>query len=367
MRRALAAVGALATALALTACAAPPPEPLPPLPRAGALRVATWNVLGAQADTAVYDEHAGWAARVRQLAPDVLVLQEAQAADVAAFTAPDGAGYAVASYLQWECDLKGDREGVAVLVRPGLAVTGTGGTHVGDSCLDPTMRRVLVWADVEVDGVPVRIYGTHLTAGGGAAATSRDEQARRIRALVAADEAAGVQRWVLAGDLNAHPGGSAHRLLLGGEPGVPGPAAVVDTYAEVSPLSGDPAACPAVAADDEAGLAGLWADPELVRTCGHTAGWPKDDNWLGCQLLSLCESWQDRRDSSVRVRIDYVLRSAGLATGGSRVPNRTDPDWAAAGAEWFRLSDHLPVVSDLDPVSPADRATRGPTAGGSAP
>jgi endonuclease/exonuclease/phosphatase family metal-dependent hydrolase len=30
------------------------------------------------------------------------------------------------------------------------------------------------------------------------------------------------------------------------------------------------------------------------------------------------------------------------------VPNREDSDWAAAGQEWFRLSDHLPVFVDLD-------------------
>ena len=30
------------------------------------------------------------------------------------------------------------------------------------------------------------------------------------------------------------------------------------------------------------------------------------------------------------------------------VPNRSDADWASPGAEWFRLSDHLPYVVDLD-------------------
>jgi hypothetical protein len=29
------------------------------------------------------------------------------------------------------------------------------------------------------------------------------------------------------------------------------------------------------------------------------------------------------------------------------VPNRADPDWASPGAEWYRLSDHLPYLVDL--------------------
>lgn len=357
--RALVVAATSVVAVVLSACApAPPADPLPPLPRSGTLRVVSWNVLGAQGDDRVYDEEAGWAARVGQLAADVVVLQEASLVDVSDIVDPAGPGYTSAAHVLWECDLKTEKEGVAVLVRNGVAVTGAGGTHVGDSCLDPSVRRILVWADVELGGTTVRVYGTHLTAGGGAAEQSRNEQIRRIRALIATHEAEGVGRWVLAGDLNFAIGSTSHRLMFQGEPGLPGPATVVDTQAEASPPSGSRATCPGVASTDTAGMAALWDDPALVRTCGYTAGWPKDDNWVGCELLSLCDSWEDRRDNSVRIRIDYVLRSGGLATGAVHVPNRTDTDWAVPGAEWYRLSDHLPVVADLDPVASAAGRSR---------
>jgi len=362
----LATTVAAMTALAACAPPTPPPAELPPRVGSADVRVMTWNLLGAQADDRVFDEHAGMVARVEQLRPDVVVVQEAQADEVVALTTRTGGtagpAYRVASYLQWACDAKPSPEGVAILVRTDLVVSDAGRTNIGDSCTDPTVIRVLVWVTVETADGPLTVYGTHLTAGGGSAAASRDTQIRRVRALIATQDAArgGDGRWVLAGDVNTAPGGSSYRLLIEGE-AADGLGPLVDTAAEVSAPAGDPVACPVVAATDTAALAALWADPARVRDCGYTAGWPKDSDVVGCDLLSFCTSWEDRRDISVRERIDVVLRSADgpVSVVDGFVPNRLDDDWAAPGAEWFRLSDHLPSVADLDvsPVTVAEVAS----------
>lgn len=310
----------------------------------------TWNLLGAQADGNLYDEHAGVAARVDQFAPDVLVLQEAQADDVDAIVNRSTTNYSVAAHQKWSCDLKSNAEGVAVLVRSSIVVAGTGATHIGESCSDPSVRRVLVWADVVLHGVVVRVHGTHLTAGGGAAAASRDAQIRELRARIGAlDGSAAVDTWLLAGDHNARPGDSSYRLLVEGEPAASGSEAYLDTFTESSPVAGEPSSCPSPEPWDVAAMQQLLGDPQHVRRCGFTAGWEKDSNLLGCDLLSWCVSWERRRDLSVRERIDHVLRpdDGQFEVVAAEVPNRGDGDWAAAGAEWFRLSDHLPVVVDL--------------------
>ena len=344
----------VAIGLTLAACApAPPspgPEPLPPRPAESGLRVMTYNLLGAQADALVFSEHAGWAARVDQLQPDVLVLQEAQADDVQAFLDLPSTTYTLAVHVPWECDLKPIREGVAILVKATVGTLGAGGTHVGQTCFDPTVRRVLVWVDLDVDGEAFRVYGTHLTAGGGASAESRNAQIRLIRQLIAQQDSTDARRWVLAGDLNANPQDTSYRLLLGDLPSDPMPYRLVDTYAELVPDAAAPDVCPAVDADDGAAMAALLADPAHVRRCGYTSGWPKDADWLACDVLSYCVSWEQRRDLSVRVRIDDVLRADDGPVRVLRafVPNREDADWAAPGAEWYRLSDHLPYVVDLE-------------------
>ena len=338
--------------LVVAACApSPSPATLDPSPASGGLRVMTYNLLGAQADGNVYSEWAGWAARIRQIDPDVLVVQEAQGGDVSAIVGSTVPTYRLASYRTWECDLKGDPEGVAIFVRSSIDVTDAGGTHVGESCLDPTVRRVLVWADLQLASGPLRVYGTHLTAGGGASASSREAQMRAIRQRIFDDDANDARRWVLAGDLNTTPGSFGYRLMSGDVDA--GRYRFVDTFAELHPTAAAPAVCPTVGSDP-ASMAALLADPAHVRECGYSAGWPKDDNPIGCELLSLCTSWEQRRDLSVRERIDYVLRAAGgpVSVTSTFVPNRADADWAASGAEWFHLSDHLPVVVDLA-VAPA--------------
>lgn len=343
-------VAAAVASLVVTACVpSPPPDPLVPNPATDGLRVMTWNLLGAQADDLLFSEHAGWAARVDQLAPDVLILQEAQAEDVAAIRTRTTTDYRVASYRRWGCDIKPNREGVAILVTAALDVGATGGTQVGTSCLNPTLGRVLVWADIELPGGPLRVYGTHLTAGDGVAAASRDGQIRRIKELIAEHDPGDERRWLLTGDLNTAPLEPSYRLLTGANPSEPGPYPFVDTYAEISAESADPSVCPVVDPDDTVGMDALFADPEQVLRCGYTAGWPKDDNLLGCDLFSLCISWQTRRDSSVRMRIDMVLRADGSPITPVRglVPTRADPDWGSPNAEWYRLSDHLPYVVDL--------------------
>lgn len=347
-----------ATVLTLAACApsppSPAPEPLAPEPAESGLRLMTWNLLGAQADGLVFSEHAGWAARVDQLQPDVLVLQEAQSDDVQALLDLPSTDYTLAVHVPWECDLKPSREGVAILVKATVGLLGAGGTHVGETCFDPTVRRVLVWADLDVAGGPFRVYGTHLTAGGGGSAESRNAQIRLIRQLLAAEDPADARRWVLAGDLNANPQDTSYRLMLGDLPSDPMPYRLVDTFAELEPDAATPAACPAVPEGDADAMAALLADPAHVRRCGYTSGWPKDSNWLGCDVLSYCVSWEQRRELSVRVRIDDVLRAADGPVQVLRgfVPNRADADWASPGAEWFRLSDHLPYVVDLELATP---------------
>lgn len=331
------------------ACVPPAADELAPQVPPADLRVMTWNLLGAQADGNLFDEHAGFAARVDQLRPDVVVLQEAQADDVDALLQRTREGYQLASYLKWTCDLKSNAEGVAVLVHPSVRLVDGGGTHVGATCADPTVRRVLVWADVLVPGAQVRVYGTHLTAGGGAAAASRDAQIAEIRARIAQDTSgSGAHTWVLAGDVNTRPGEASYELLLGSG----AEQRLRDAAVEVSPDAGDPSRCPTPPPWDVAAMAQLLADPEHVRRCGFTAGWPKDSSPIGCDLLSWCASWEQRRDTSVRERIDGVFLPADERSDvvAAQVPNRADQDWAAEGAQWYRLSDHLPVVVDLELV-----------------
>lgn len=343
------AAAALVAAGVLAGCAPSPAPSLPPGAGHDGLRVMTWNVLGVQADANVYDEHAGWAARIDQLQPDVLVVQEAQSDDVSALLQRTAGDYTLATFIEWDCDVKPQREGVAVLVRSSVRLLSAGGSHVGESCLDPTVSRILVWADLDLDGGPVRVYGTHLTAGGAASEDSRNAQIRSIKELIVEHDPADERRWVLAGDLNLAPRNFSYRLMTGAVPEEPGPYPFVDTYAVVSPDSGDPTTCPSRAATDTAWQEVLLADPDLVRRCGYTGGWAQDTDWIQCHLLSLCTSWETRRDTSVRTRIDHVMVPGGGPIGvlDGFVPNRSDADWAAPGAEWFRLSDHLPYVADL--------------------
>jgi endonuclease/exonuclease/phosphatase family metal-dependent hydrolase len=344
-----AAIVVVALVLVAAACAPSPTPALPPGSEHDGLRVMTYNVLGMQADSQLYREHAGWAARVDQLRPDVLVVQEVQSDDVSALRDLPATEYVLAAYQPWACDVKPSPEGVAILVRAGLDVLGGGGRHLGSSCVDPTVRRVLVWAEVQLESGPFRIYGTHLTSGEGAAEASRNAQIGQLRSIVDEDDPAGAGRWVLAGDFNVAPDSAGYRLLVDGVEGDPGPGPLLDTFVEAHPGAADPSSCPTVLDGDALGMQALLADPQHVRDCGYTAGWAKDDNWIGCDLLSLCTSWERRRDTSVRMRIDGVLRPAGgpVEVLHTFVPNRADADWAAPGAEWFRLSDHLPSVVDL--------------------
>ncbi|MFM7063457.1 MAG: endonuclease/exonuclease/phosphatase family protein [Actinomycetes bacterium] len=338
--------------LVAAACAAPPPPVLPPAPAGPALRVMTFNLLGAQGDDAVYSEHAGWAARVDQLQPDVLVVQEAQSEDVSALLSRTTTDYQLAAYELWWCDTKNNPEGVAVLVRGDVPLGGGGGTNLGGSCQDPTLSRVLVWADVTYAGQPYRVYGTHLTAGGGTAALSRARQIDLVRERIAVDDPAATRRWLLAGDLNFVPGSGDYQRMLEGLPGSTGPGTMVDTFAELHPGAASPSTCPQYPSSDTTAQTYLLANPEVVRACGYTAGWAKDENLLQCEVLSLCTSWETRQGTSVRNRIDIVLAPAGgpLEVTRTFVPNRADADWASPGAEWFRLADHLPYVVDLAPT-----------------
>jgi hypothetical protein len=118
----------------------------------------------------------------------------------------------------------------------------------------------------------------------------------------------------------------------------------------VSPASADPAVCPVHSGRDAEHMAFLWENPDHVLRCGFTAGWPKDDNWLACDVLSFCIAWEQRRVTSVRERLDYVLRAADgpVRVLDGFVPGRADEDWGTPGSEWYRLSDHLPYVVDLE-------------------
>ncbi len=345
--RRMAVLGLIAV---VAGCATPPPSPFPPMPAENGLRVMSYNLLGAMGDDAIFSEQAGWAARIDQLSPDVVVLQEAQAADVAAIVARTTTDYTRAAYVQWDCDLKPEREGVAILVKSGLATSSGGGVNVGGSCANPSVKRVLVWVDVELDDGPLRVYGTHLSQSGAAYDASREAQIRLIRGIIAADDPTDARRWVLAGDLNARPGDESYRLMMGGDPADPDPHRFVDSYAELTADAADPVACPTYSSGDAVGMAYLWAHPDHVRRCGYTAGWPKDDNWLGCNVLSLCVAWQTRQVTSVRERLDYVVVAEDGPFGiiDARVPHRSEADWAAPGQEWYRLSDHLPVIADID-------------------
>lgn len=333
-----------------SACASPPPSPLPPAPPADGLRVMTYNLLGVNGDDAVFNEHAGWAARIDQINPDVVVLEEAQAADVQAIVGRTSTAYVLVAYAQWECDLKPEREGVAILVKATIATLGGGGTSIGESCVNPTVKRVMVWADLDLAAGPLRVYGTHLSQPGVDYDGSRNNQIRLVKSFATSEDHADDRRWVLAGDLNVRPGDSSYRLLTGADPNEPGPYGLVDSWAQLTPDAADPVQCPTYSSGDATGMAYLWANPDVVRRCGYSAGWPKDDNWLACNVFSLCVAWEQRQVTSVRERLDYVLIPEGgpVRAVAGFVPNRADDDWAAAGQEWFRLSDHLPYVVDLD-------------------
>jgi endonuclease/exonuclease/phosphatase family metal-dependent hydrolase len=189
------------------------------------------------------------------------------------------------------------------------------------------MRRVLAWADLTVDGHAVRVYGTHLSAGSGAAAASRAAQIEAVRERIGTEIARGERRIVLAGDMNVAPDGSEYPHLVGS---VASPPLLSDAFAAVHPHAADAARCPSIATTDAAGLAALWADPSLAADCGYSAGWPKDDNFLGCDVASWCVSWLDRAAASPSERIDYVLIGPGVGVAAARVPSRADADWALA-------------------------------------
>ncbi|MFM7068770.1 MAG: hypothetical protein ACKOYM_04840, partial [Actinomycetes bacterium] len=141
---------------------------------------------------------------------------------------------------------------------------------------------------------------------------------------------------------------------LGAPDSLDGLGAISDTFAAVHPEAADPQQCPSYGSTDTAAQSFLLAHPEVVRSCGYTAGWAKDDNALQCEVLSLCTAWETRRDTSVRIRIDMVLQPVASPFSASNVyvPNRSDADWAIAGAEWYRLSDHLPYIVDLVQSAP---------------
>ena len=193
-------------AVVVAACVpSSPPERLEPTPVPDGVRVMTYNLLGAQADGNVFDEWAGWAARLDQLRPDVVVLQEAQGDDVSAILGRTTTPYALASYRIWECDAKGNPEGVAILVRTSIAVVGAV-EPVGESCIDPG-------SDVFWCG-PTSMVGPfgvrhHLTGRRSAASRGADpgDQADHHRADPGDD-----RRWLFAGDVNVTPGSFGYRL-----------------------------------------------------------------------------------------------------------------------------------------------------------
>jgi endonuclease/exonuclease/phosphatase family metal-dependent hydrolase len=266
------------------------------------VRVVTWNVLGACADHRVQD---GIADRLRDLAPDVVALQEARR-PLACRVARRG-GFPARAFVAKRRDLRlpTHQEGLATLTRRPVRHRARHDLRGG--------RRVALDLTVEVDGVDVRIVNAHLD-------TDVGERATNVDALLRAAAPAGGPVAVVVGDLNTKPRAAGHpdrayETLVA--------AGYVDALAALRPDAADPAMCPGDVRREPA--------PGEAARCGYT-------NWHDARRA-------EERGGEPRHRLDHVLvpRDAGIVVERVWTP-ADDP----GGLDAFRpLSDHLPVVADL--------------------
>lgn len=160
-----------------------------------ALRVVSWNV------RSLRDGAAGVAAVLRDLSPDVVLLQEA----------PRLLGSGRANRrLAGRCRLRpvaggAGAAGNLLLVSPRVLVVRAAAVRLPRR---PRLhRRGYVLAELEVEGQRCQVLGTHLDLDPGA----RVQSARAVRATVAED-----LPLVLAADVNEEPGGPAWQALAAG-------------------------------------------------------------------------------------------------------------------------------------------------------
>jgi endonuclease/exonuclease/phosphatase family metal-dependent hydrolase len=266
------------------------------------VRVVTWNVLGACADRGVHD---GIAARLRDLAPDVVALQEARR-PLTCRVARRG-GFASRTFVAKRGDLRfpTHQEGLATLARHRIRHRARHDLRAG--------RRVALDVTVDVDGIVVRVVNAHLD-------TDVAGRAVNVDALLRAVTSSGGPPPVVVGDLNTKPRGPGHpdrayETLVG--------AGWVDALAASRPDAADPVACPGDVRREPA--------PGEAARCGYT-------NWHDARRA-------EERGGEPRHRLDYVLVPRDSAIVVERVWTPVDD---LDGLDAYRpLSDHLPVVADL--------------------
>jgi len=269
------------------------------------LRVVTWNVLGAEAGA---HQHRLLGQRLRELAPDIVCLQEARRPLVwrlrrhvpALVTATF-----VSKRREWR--LPWWQEGLATLTAA-AGVSGRGhDLRAG--------RRVALESVHVVAGARVHLFNVHLH-------TEAIERSRNIAVLTELcarrRDAGGTP--VVVGDLNTKPRRADHLDQAYDEFRAAG---FLDAFAIGNPDAADPTACP--------GVAGSAPSLDECVRCGYT-------------------NWHDARHPAGRVsapqqRLDYVFVAADAAIDVLDVwtPRPSDPDF-----DGYRpISDHLPVIADL--------------------
>jgi endonuclease/exonuclease/phosphatase family metal-dependent hydrolase len=222
----------------------------------------TWNVRG-RSDPPVD----AIAARIADLAPDVVGLQEVQKRQARRIAARAGFPHQSWAFKHRPAWRWWRAEGLAILSRHPIVDRGTQEVSAGESRASWRRRVVQRTAVVLPDTGELPVANTHLTTGSG---QSRRDQANRLAQAIPNDGAS-----VLVGDLNVDD-----------EPDVFGPLERAG-YRRAGPLAGD--TFPAGAVDR---------------------------------------------------RLDHVLVRGAVDLGRAWIP--------ADGPEWAALSDHLPVVVDLE-------------------
>lgn len=167
------------------------------------LRLVTWNLLGSQRP-----DLAAVAAELRELAPDVVVLQEVPRRDAKRLAVLLGGWSSQWAFKHWA--VRVPAEGMAVL-----------SPHPITRCQRVVLRRgpwwswrrrIALFAEVTRPGWPVVLANVHLTphGDGPGRVAEVDLLEGELRAW-----ASGAPT-VVIGDLNDHPGGPAHAALLAG-------------------------------------------------------------------------------------------------------------------------------------------------------
>jgi endonuclease/exonuclease/phosphatase family metal-dependent hydrolase len=255
----------------------------------------TWNLQGA-AGVDVALASAALLELAEPWAPDLVVLQEVQRRQAEHLAQAFGFPHQWWAFKHWP--VVHPAEGLAVLSR--FPLTRSAVRTLRWAPFWSWRRRVALATDVLAPAGQVTVVNVHLSP--------HDLAAQRHAEAAAVVRLAGTgatERTCLVGDLNDVPGGASHAAFLA--------AGWTDVWTR-RPLAG--AAPPPAAGSDGATN---WSDS------GAREGRPPDQ------------------------RLDYVLVPAGWAVVQATVPAGDPGPPGTAFDRWARLSDHLPVMSVVQP------------------